>query len=100
MTGFDRTTVAAVELPHHLQQPSQRPAPPGPELPPASQPLDGAEPESAMPTMTDLRTVATDLDDIDEILARLDETETETEADAEADEGDEPGGQDPLLATR
>ena len=82
-------------------------ATPGPtqELEPGPEPAPESDSDSGLPTMTDLRSVATDLDDIDEILARLDDDESAP--DDEPNQGgtdpvaeDDPEDQDPLLATR
>ncbi len=61
------------------------------ELAPAPEPTVDAEPDPMLPTMTDLRSVATDLDDIDEILARLDDDESAPDDEMHADTG--PSGQ-------
>ncbi len=93
--------------------PDDAPVESGPDEHVASEPETHSDP--SLPTMTDLRAIATDLDDIDEILARLDDDESalddepdpggpvdpsETVAQHDPVDDPDPEDQDPLLATR
>lgn len=76
-----------MEFIDHAKQPEPNQAEPNQAPVPASE-SGAAEPEPVaepgLPTLADLRTVSADLDDIDEVLARLDQTEAE-DADADAE---------------